>query len=84
MMTPLGVQINTTSFFYPTIGADGHDSAPERHNVDKNMLTQDPSLISQEITLKARVAAATALSYLVVFWPSSVSLSYLLQIFLCF
>jgi len=72
-MTPLGVPIDPASFFHPTFGTDGHGTAPEKHNVDKNMLMQDLSLISTEVTLKARVAAATALSYLIVFWPASVS-----------
>ena len=47
----------------------GQQERPERHNVDKNMLAQDLSLVSAEVTLKARVAAATALAQLVVFWP---------------
>ena len=47
------------------------DGAAERHNVDKNMLAQDLSLITVEVTLKARVAGATALAYLIVFWPVS-------------
>jgi TATA-binding protein-associated factor len=67
-MTPLGVAIDYSTFYRPTIATEG---AAERHNVDKNMLSQDLSLVTTEITLKARVAASTALAYLIVFWPVS-------------
>lgn len=73
VMTPLGVAIDPATFYRPsveTVGSGG--AAPERHNVDKNMLAQDPSLITNEVTLKARVAAATALAQLIVFWPANV------------
>lgn len=71
VMTPLGVPLDPTKF-HAVITADG--GAPlERHNVDKNMLTQDPSLITPEITLKARVSTATALAYLISLWPVVVS-----------
>lgn len=68
-MTPLGIAIDPSSFYHPSASHDGNDAAPERHNVDKNMLAQDLSLISIEITLKARVAAATALAFVMVCWP---------------
>ncbi|KAJ7090312.1 SNF2 superfamily chromatin remodeling protein [Mycena belliarum] len=68
VMTPLGVAIDPTTFYRPSMETAG-TAAPERHNVDKNMLAQDPSLITNEVTLKARVAAATALAQLIVFWP---------------
>ncbi|KAJ7491285.1 SNF2 superfamily chromatin remodeling protein [Mycena latifolia] len=68
MMTPLGVAIDPATFYRPSMETAGN-AAPERHNVDKNMLAQDPSLITNEVTLKARVAAATALAQLIVFWP---------------
>ncbi|KAJ6488548.1 SNF2 superfamily chromatin remodeling protein [Mycena vitilis] len=68
MMTPLGVAIDPATFYRPSVETAG-SVAPERHNVDKNMLAQDPSLITNEVTLKARVAAATALAQLIVFWP---------------
>jgi len=67
-MTPLGVGIDTSTFYAPTLSVDGTDAAPERHNVDKNMLSQDLSLVTVEVTIKARVAAAVALAYLMVFW----------------
>jgi len=72
VMTPLGVSIDPTNFYRPTPAADG--DLPERHNVDKNMLAQDPSLITPEVTLKARVSTATALAYLISSWPAKVSL----------
>ncbi|KAF7323127.1 TBP associated factor [Mycena chlorophos] len=68
VMTPLGMPIDTTTFFSPLVEA-ATNGAPERHNVDKNMLAQDQSLITSEITLKARLAAAAALAQLLVFWP---------------
>ncbi|KAF7353641.1 TBP associated factor [Mycena venus] len=70
VMTPLGVAIDPAKFYRPSVEtASSGGAAPERHNVDKNMLAQDPSLITNEVTLKARVAAATALAQLIVFWP---------------
>lgn len=72
LMTPLGVAIDTTNFYHPAITADAMDVAPERHNVDKNMLAQDLALITVEVTIKARVAAALAMAQLIVFWPTLV------------
>ncbi|KAF9567569.1 hypothetical protein CPC08DRAFT_758154 [Agrocybe pediades] len=69
MMTPLGEAINVSTFYNPSPAQDGAIPV-ERHNVDKHMLTQDLSLVSVEVTLKARIAAATALSYLMVYWPA--------------
>jgi TATA-binding protein-associated factor len=71
MMTPLGMPIDTATFYRPSL-AIGSGPSPEHHNVDRNMLTQDPALISTESTLKARVASATALASLLSFWPLSV------------
>lgn len=71
VMTPVGVAIDTSNFLYPTLTSTG-GVTPERHNVDKNMLAQDISLVTVETTLKARVAVATALAYLITFWPSTV------------
>ncbi|KAG6903183.1 hypothetical protein C0995_002726 [Termitomyces sp. Mi166 len=68
VMTPVGVPLDPTKFYHATVAVDG--GVPlERHNVDKNMLAQDPSLITPEITLQARVSAATALAYLISSWP---------------
>jgi TATA-binding protein-associated factor len=72
LMTPLGVAIDSRGFYHPHMNQDGREAALERHNVDKNMLAQDLALVSAETTLQARVASATALAQLIVFWPSSV------------
>lgn len=72
MMTPLGVPIDTSTFHNPTFAEDGTDAAPERHNVDKNMLAQDLSLVTSELISQARVSTATALAYLIAHWPSKV------------
>ncbi len=79
MMTPIGVPINSTVFYYPSVAAD-NNTTPERHNVDKNMLSQDLSLVSVEIILKARIAAATALAYLTACWPPQVKLGHFFEI----
>ena len=72
IMTPLGVPIDASTFHHPTFAEDGTDAAPERHNVDKNMLVQDLSLVSSELIMQARIAAATGLAYLIIYWPSKV------------
>ncbi|EFI28392.1 Mot1 [Coprinopsis cinerea okayama7 len=69
MMTPIGVPIDSSKFYRPSITANG-ENLPERHNVDKNMLAQDLSLIPMETIMKSRVAAATALAELLLRWPS--------------
>ncbi|KAG6911440.1 hypothetical protein DXG01_014514 [Tephrocybe rancida] len=69
VMTPLGVPLDSARFYHTTIAVAG-EVPPERHNVDKNMLAQDPSLITPEVTLKARVSAATALAFLIPSWPA--------------
>lgn len=71
VMTPLGGAIDVSTFYNPSLAVAGVVPI-ERHNVDKNMLAQDPSLITAEITLKARIAAATALANLMFFWPTQV------------
>ncbi|KAF7294767.1 TBP associated factor [Mycena indigotica] len=68
VMTPIGMAVDTTKFFYPSVEI-ANNGALERHNVDKNMLAQDQSLITPEITIKARLAAAAALAQVLVFWP---------------
>ncbi|KAF8654075.1 hypothetical protein AX16_003608 [Volvariella volvacea WC 439] len=70
VMTPLGVPIDSSGFYYPTTPT-GSDVAIERHNVDKNMLAQDLSLVSTEVILKARIVAATALAHIIVYWPAN-------------
>lgn len=70
VMTPLGTPIDASKFFFPS--TDGYGSS-ERHNIDKNMLNQDLSLVSQELILKGRVTAATAIAILINAWPTDVS-----------
>jgi TATA-binding protein-associated factor len=81
MMTPLGVAIDASVFYRPSMEMAGNTVA-ERHNVDKNMLAQDQALITNEVTLKARVAAATALAQLILFWPSNVRTT--ISVVICF
>jgi TATA-binding protein-associated factor len=95
MMTPLGMAIDASSFYHAHVtdqvknangGGAGAGTAAastvghERHNVDKNMLTQDLSLITIELTLRARVAAATAIAYAIAHWPQGVSIACLVSI----
>ncbi|TFK29824.1 hypothetical protein FA15DRAFT_690571 [Coprinopsis marcescibilis] len=68
MMTPIGLPIDTSKFYRPTINTNG-ETLPERHNVDKNMLAQDLSLVSVETIMKARVAAASAMAEFILRWP---------------
>lgn len=72
MMTPMGFPIDSSGFYDPLSSENGPQVAPERHNVDKNMLAQDLTLVSQDTVWKARIAAATAMAYLVASWNSSV------------
>ncbi|KAF8163184.1 SNF2 superfamily chromatin remodeling protein [Crassisporium funariophilum] len=69
MMTPLGVAVDASGFYNPSVIDDGAIPA-ERHNVDKNMLAQDSSLVTVEVTLKARISTATALADLMIYWPT--------------
>ncbi|KAI6111007.1 hypothetical protein F5141DRAFT_1111960 [Pisolithus sp. B1] len=71
MMTPLGVPIDSSTFYRPTFGDDGPGDTTERHNVDRNILAQELALVSPEVNLQARVAAATALAFLIAYWPPS-------------
>ncbi|KAJ8093095.1 TATA-binding protein-associated factor mot1 [Marasmius tenuissimus] len=68
LMTPLGLPIDTSLFYRPSVAVDG--DAPERHNVDKNMLAQDLALITTEVIYKARIAASSALAFLLTYWPN--------------
>ena len=72
LMTPLGSPLEKTTFYDPTVTSAGAD-ATERHNVDKNMLAQDLTLVSTEVVIQARIAAATAMAYVTARWPDAVS-----------
>ncbi|KAJ2931331.1 hypothetical protein H1R20_g5658, partial [Candolleomyces eurysporus] len=67
MMTPIGLQIDTSKFYRPSLAVE-NSKAPERHNVDKNMLSQDLSLVPMEVVMRARVTAATAMAELLFRW----------------
>lgn len=68
-MTPLGAPIDTTKLFSPSTAGHG---VSERHNIDKSILNQDLSLVSPELVLRCRVAAAKALAFLIATWPGEV------------
>ncbi|CAL1703532.1 unnamed protein product [Somion occarium] len=71
LMTPSGMPIDISTFYDPIAVANGMDSTTERHNVDKNMIAQDLSLISIEVVLQARVAASKSLAAIITFWPQT-------------
>lgn len=71
MMTPLGTPVDISTFYDPAL-AKSLDQGTERHNVDKNMIAQDLSLISTETVIAARVAAATSMAYVMAVWPNLV------------
>jgi TATA-binding protein-associated factor len=66
LMTPLGLPIDPSTFYQVVVEGE---APPERHNVDKNMVAQDMSLITTEVILKARIAGSTALALLMASWP---------------
>ena len=70
VMMPLGTPIDTSRLYNPA--APMADSS-ERHNIDKAMLSQDFSLVSQELVLKGRITAAKAIATLINAWPKEVS-----------
>jgi len=73
LMTPLGVPIDTSTFYHASSAADT-DPAAERHPVDKNMLTQDMGLVPVEVIWKARLSSAVALAKITALWPVKVHL----------
>ncbi|KAI0059098.1 hypothetical protein BV25DRAFT_1901802 [Artomyces pyxidatus] len=70
MMTPMGVALDSSSFYDPLVSDNGVQATAERHNVDKNMLTQDLVLISPNTIWKARIASASALARVITLWGS--------------
>ena len=71
MMTPIGLAIDTTNFYRPVVAIE-NSKAPERHNVDKNMLAQDLALIPMETIFQARITAAKAMAELLLRWRMEV------------
>jgi len=72
MMTPMGSPIDASGFYDPIASENATQVAAERHNVDKNMLTQDLTLVQLDTVWKARIAAGTAMAYLIASWNSLV------------
>ncbi|KAJ3838910.1 SNF2 chromatin remodeling protein [Lentinula raphanica] len=72
VMTPLGLPIDPVAFYHPVLVVEG-EAPLERHNVDKNMLAQDLSLITTEVIIKARIAGSIALALLIAHWPSGIT-----------
>jgi TATA-binding protein-associated factor len=66
LMNPLGSPLDSNLFFQANLSQGGH-------NVDKPMMLQDFSLVSQEAVLRGRVAGAKAISFLLSIWPVEVS-----------
>lgn len=67
--TPIGTPLDQTVFFDPNADADADSVAvAERHNVDKNMIAQDLTLISQDTVWLSRIAASYALAYMISLW----------------
>ncbi len=73
MMTPLGVPIDVSAFYTLSVHVEGNGSL-ERHNVDKNMIAQDLTLVAVDVIIRARLASATALAFLMTCWPAEVRL----------
>ncbi|KAH9038908.1 hypothetical protein EDB85DRAFT_2072591 [Lactarius pseudohatsudake] len=71
VMTPMGSPIDASGFYDPLASENATQVATERHNVDKNMLTQDLTLVQPDTVWKARIAAGTAMACLIASWNSS-------------
>ncbi|KIO27459.1 hypothetical protein M407DRAFT_23275 [Tulasnella calospora MUT 4182] len=63
LMNPIGVPLDPGQFYQPINGP------ALLHNVDKPMLAQDLSLVSEEWILRGRVTACKAMGYLMAVWP---------------
>ncbi|KAG8941651.1 TATA-binding protein-associated factor mot1, partial [Tulasnella sp. 408] len=63
LMNPIGVPLDPNQFYQPLNGP------ALLHNVDKPMLAQDLSLVSEEWIMRGRVTACKALGYLMAVWP---------------
>lgn len=67
LMNPIGAPHDLTNFYQPFKGGT------QTHNVDKPMLLQDMSLVSEEAVLRGRIAGCKATAFLVATWPEEVS-----------
>ncbi|KAN0061939.1 TATA-binding protein-associated factor mot1 [Thecaphora frezii] len=69
IMTPLGSPIDFGLFYNPSSGLSGGVGASNRHNVDKNILAQDLSLVGVDTVIRGRLGAAEALGAAMANWP---------------
>lgn len=67
LMNPIGSALDVTLFYQPP------GSANQLHNVDKPMLIQDLSLVSEEAVIRGRVMGCKAIGYCIAEWPTEVS-----------
>ena len=79
MMTPLGTPINVSAFYDAALAKSAADQGAERHNVDKNMIAQDLSLIPMETVISARVSAAISMVYVIAEWPDIVCSPFIVE-----
>ncbi|KAG8900146.1 TATA-binding protein-associated factor mot1, partial [Tulasnella sp. 403] len=63
LMNPIGVALDENLFYRPVKGS-------QLHNVDKPVLRQDLSLVTEESVLRGRIMGCRALAYLMSIWPS--------------
>lgn len=69
LMTPIGLPMDS-NFFVKSSGIHNQNVNQNGHNIDKNIMTQDLSLVSVENILKGRYAAVNALARILAEWPS--------------
>jgi TATA-binding protein-associated factor len=73
--TPIGDPIDVAQLI--TFNAD--DDLAEAHNIDKNMISQDLSLLSMDVIWKARIACARCLAILASILPVEVGVIIILH-----
>ncbi|KAG8861908.1 TATA-binding protein-associated factor mot1 [Tulasnella sp. 330] len=66
LMSPVGTPLDP-SLFYQAV-----KSGAQAHNVDKPMMMQDLSLVTEEAILRGRVLGAKAIAYVMSVWPVQV------------
>lgn len=78
LMSPVGTPLDPSMFYQPLQSRTG-TNAIHVHNVDKPMMVQDLSLVTEESILRGRVLGAKALAFLLSVWPVAVSTTIRLQ-----
>ncbi|CAE6409738.1 unnamed protein product [Rhizoctonia solani] len=68
LATVVGEPLNPVYFFHPARKGD------EGHNVDKNAMQQDLSLLGVDVVYRGRLEAAKAIGTLIAAWPVDVSI----------